>query len=214
MPKTILVLNPNSSTEVTARMQKGCEALLLPDDQVLSFATLPNGPTGIESQRHVESVVIPTCDYCLSHDADAYVIGCFSDPGLYLLREETERPVFGIGESALQAALARGGRFAIVSINTSSIPRHQRAVRSLGISDQFVGDRALDLGVTELLDRARAIERIIEVGSALRDEDGAKVLILGCSGMGTYRSEVEATLNIPVIDPTQAAVMHASHRLL
>ena len=51
--------------------------------------------------------------------------------------------------------------------------------------------------------------RIVEVGSELRDRDGAEVLILGCASMGAYRPEIERRLGLPVIDPTQAAAMRA-----
>jgi allantoin racemase len=44
------------------------------------------------------------------------------------------------------------------------------------------------------------------VGRALRDEDGADVLVMGCAGMARYRPRLEEALGIPVVDPTQAAV--------
>lgn len=211
--RNILVLNPNSSASVTAKMRQGCEAIELHPDHRVAFHTLAEGPAGIETQRHVKSVVIPTCDYFLANPADAYVIGCFSDPGLHLAREELAAPVFGIAESAYLTATGLGDRFGIVSIKESSIARHRRAVMALGLLDRLAGDRALDLGVTELLDEERAIARIIVVGRRLRDEDGADALVLGCATMGCYRSAVETTLGIAVVDPTQAAVLRASSRL-
>jgi Asp/Glu/hydantoin racemase len=39
------------------------------------------------------------------------------------------------------------------------------------------------------------------------------VLILGCATMGVYRARLEAELGIPVVDPTQAAVMRAASLL-
>ena len=43
----------------------------------------------------------------------------------------------------------------------------------------------------------------------LRDHHGADVLVLGCAGMAQYRAELEAALDLPVVDPTQAAVTMA-----
>ncbi len=45
-----------------------------------------------------------------------------------------------------------------------------------------------------------------EVGAELRDEDGADVLVMGCAGMAKFRSRLEETLKMPVVEPTQAAV--------
>ncbi len=53
------------------------------------------------------------------------------------------------------------------------------------------------------------VERIVEIGRRLRDEDGADVLILGCASIGRYRSAIEDQLGIPVVDPAQAAVTRA-----
>jgi Asp/Glu/hydantoin racemase len=63
------------------------------------------------------------------------------------------------------------------------------------------------------MDAEISIARIIDVGRRLRDEDGADVLILGCATMGVYRARLEAELGIPVVDPTQAAVMRAASLL-
>lgn len=208
--KTILVLNPNSSVAVTEAMKRGCAAIDLHPDHRAAFHTLSGTPPAIESQRDVEAVAIPACDYLLAHRADAYVLGCFSDPGLALCREELSAPVIGIGEAAYREAVTLGSPFGVMSIGNKSIARHARAIAALGLSGMLAGDRSLDLGVLDLLDIERSFCRMVEVGRALRDEDGANVLILGCATMGLYRPRIEEALAMPVIDPVQAAVLRAS----
>jgi Asp/Glu/hydantoin racemase len=207
--KTIRVLNPNSSISVTQRMQSCCATISLPAGYHVDFRTLAEGPPVIECQRDVERVVLPVCDYFHANPADAFVIGCFSDPGLYLAREELGVPVIGIAEAAVLAAVGLGARFGILAIKQGSIGRHTRMVRQLGYADRMAADRPLDLGVAELLDEDLSIARIIDVGRRMRDEDGADVLILGCATMGAYRPRLQAELGIAVVDPTQAAVMQA-----
>ncbi len=204
----IFVLNPNSSVGVTAEMDAALDRLRTPGGPEIVCGTLAEGPPGIETQEHVESVVLPIARRFEAEPADAYVIGCFSDPGLALARENLSKPVFGIAESAFHLALGLGRRFGIVAIKAGSIPRHMRHVRSLGLDDRLAGDRPLGVGVTEMAG-AGVVERIVAVGTALRDTDGADVLILGCASMGGYRAAIEAALGLPVIDPTQAAVARA-----
>jgi allantoin racemase len=208
--KTILILNPNSSVAVTDKIKAGCAGIDLHPGHRASFHTLTGTPEVLESQREVESVVIPTCDFLLSHPADAYVIGCFSDPGLALCREELRAPVVGIAEAAFREASLIGKRFGVVSIGAGSIARHARAIGALGLGPCLAGDRSLDLGVLDLLDAERSIARIVEVGRQLRDIDGADVLVLGCATMGVYRPRIEEVLAVPVVDPTQAGVLRAS----
>ncbi|MDQ0390480.1 aspartate/glutamate racemase family protein [Labrys monachus] len=205
----ILVLNPNSTSDVTASMDAALDIVRRQDGVDIVCETLAEGPPGIETQEHVESVVLPVVRYFEARPADAYVIGCFSDPGLALARENLRKPVFGIAESAFHMAAGLGARFGIVAIKRGSIPRHMRNIRGLGLIDKLAGDRPLEIGVTEMGDAERVVGRIVEVGRELRDVDGAEVLILGCASMGGYRREIEDRLGLPVVDPTQAAVMRA-----
>ena len=76
----------------------------------------------------------------------------------------------------------------------------------MGLLDRFAGERPLEMSVAESAEGAGTLARLIEVGRELRDRDGAGAVILGCAGMARHRAPLEAALEIPVIDPTQAAV--------
>ncbi len=209
----ILVLNPNSTVDVTKSMDAALDVLRTRGAPEIVCHTLIGTPAGIETQEDVESVVLPTLRHFRENPADAYVIGCFSDPGLAVCREALKGPVVGIAESAYLAAAGLAERFGVLSIKQGSIARHLRQIRMLGLESKLAADRALDMGVLELADRNRSIARIVEVGKELRDRDGAGVLLLGCASMGIYRSEIERALDMPVVDPTQSAVMRAESLL-
>jgi Asp/Glu/hydantoin racemase len=83
----------------------------------------------------------------------------------------------------------------------------------MGVTARMAGERAIELGVTELGDQDRTLARMIEVGRELRDLDGANVIIMGCAGMARYRDPLEAALGVPVVEPTQAAVAFALGQL-
>ena len=207
--RRILVVNPNSNEAVT----KGLAAALAPvrfaDGPEIECRTLAEGPYGIETQEHVESVTLPLRRLVAgSNDIDAFVIACYSDPGLAVCREATARPVFGINEAGVLTALARGERVGVIAIGQRSIRRHVRYMRQLGLMDRFAGERPLNMSVAEASGE-QTLDRMIEVGGELRDKDGADVIVMGCAGMARHRQPLEAALGIPVIDPTQAAVAMA-----
>jgi Asp/Glu/hydantoin racemase len=210
MSEPIVVVNPNSTAAVTSAIERALAPLCLPGGPAIECVTLAEGPPGIETQAHVEQVVQPLCRLVRARDdAGAFVIACFSDPGLHACREATARPVLGIAECGLLTALTRGERFGIVAILRTSLARHLRYVRQLGVATRFAGEVPLGLGVVELADAERTYKRMREVGTRLRDHHGADVLVLGCAGMAQYRADLEAEVGRPVIDPTQAAVTMA-----
>jgi allantoin racemase len=203
----IVIINPNSTEAVTAGMRATVAPLSHPTGPRLECVTLASGPPGIETDTHVADAVEPICDLVRARQGStsAFVIGCYSDPGLREARRVGLTPVFGIAESAMLSAMARGNRFGVISILDQSIPRHERYVKGLGFEGRSAGDRAIGLGVTELANEERTFDRMLAVAALLRDEDGADVLILGCAGMARYRAGLEQRIAIPVIEPTQAA---------
>ncbi len=215
MNDRIVVINPNSTEACTQSIDAAVDALRFADGPDIECVTLSEGPPGIESQRDSDSVIGPIRAYIhgRDNDAGAFVIACFSDPGLHAAREATDHPVFGIAESGYLAAMTRGERFGVISILQSSVARHGRYVRQLGIAARSAGDRAIGLGVVELSQEELVLGRMVETGTALRDDDGADVLILGCAGMARYRDRLSDALGLPVVEPTQAAVTSAIGQL-
>ncbi|MFQ5784215.1 MAG: aspartate/glutamate racemase family protein [Alphaproteobacteria bacterium] len=211
MTERIIVINPNSSVACTEGIDRALDPLRIEGGPGIECLTLDEGPPGIETQRDVDGVVGPLRRLVESHDnrAAAFVVACFSDPGVHALRETTAKPVFGIAESGLLAALALGDRFGVIAILAQSAARHRRFIRALGIESRFAGELAVGLRVTELADEAATFARMSTVGSRLRDETGADVMVMGCAGMARYRERLEDALGLPVVDPTQAAVAMA-----
>jgi Asp/Glu/hydantoin racemase len=206
----ILVVNPNSNEVVTKGLADALAPVQFADGPLIECRTLKEGPYGIETQEHVESVALPLRNLVAgNNDIDAFVIACYSDPGLHVCREASSRPVFGINECGVLTALARGERFGVIAIAQRSIRRHMRYMRQMGLLDRLAGERPLDMSVAETASGETTLERMIAIGEELRDEDGADVLVMGCAGMARHRRPLEAALGVPVIDPTQAAVAMA-----
>ena len=208
--RRIVVVNPNSNAAVTRGLDEALRALAFPEGPEIVCTTLAEGPYGIETQADVESVAMPLRRLIESDNgADAFVIACYSDPGLHVCREGTARPVFGIAESGVLTALARAETFGVIAIKQRSIRRHVRYLRQMGLTERLAGERPLEMSVAETASGEGTLDRLIAVGRELRDEDGAGAIVMGCAGMARHRRALEEALGVPVIDPTQAAVAMA-----
>jgi allantoin racemase len=206
----IRVVNPNSNEAVTRGIDTALEPLRFENGPEIVCSTLAEGPFGIESQADAESVVMPLLRLIeTDNSSDAFVIACFSDPGLHVCREGTPRPVFGIAECGVLAALARADRFGVIAIGQRSIARHTRYLRQMGLMSRLAGERPLDMSVAETASGEKTLDRMVEVGRELKERDGAAAVVMGCAGMARHRLALEQALGVPVIDPTQAAVAMA-----
>jgi allantoin racemase len=214
MPDRILVINPNSTVAVTSAIDDAMEPLRLAGGPEIACLTLAEGPPGVESQTDADGVILPLCRVIREQEAScaAFVIACFSDPGLFSAREATAKPVLGIAECGIVTALTLGHRFGVISILARSVPRHLRYIAAMGLGQRLAGDLPVGLGVTELGDARTALTQMIDTGRSLRDEHGADVLVMGCAGMARYRADLEEAVRIPVVEPTQAAVAMAIGR--
>jgi allantoin racemase len=208
MPASILVINPNSNSDVTEAMDRALDIFRADDAPKIVCQTIADGPAGVESQRDSD-LAAPLVSDLIANEIDgfdAFVVACYSDPGVRASRELVRKPVFGIAETALTQSIQLGRRPGVISILGAAVERHWAHARSLELDGFIVADIPIGLRIKDLSDEEKASERLISAGRCLRDEHRAESIILGCAGMARYRGILKAEIGLPVIDPTQAAV--------
>jgi Asp/Glu/hydantoin racemase len=215
MAERILVINPNSTEAVTRGIDEAVEPLRIPGGPAIDCLTLREGPPGIETQQHVDGVIPHLLSLVAREEKrySAFVVACYSDPGLHSLREATAKPVLGISECGILTALTLGQKFGVIAILRQSIARHLRYVGALGVGERLAGELPVDLPVVELSNAEKTFGRMVQVGRTLREQHGADVLVMGCAGMARYRKPLQDEIGIPVVEPTQAAVAMAIGRV-
>ena len=163
MIRPIVVINPNSNQSVTDGLEKG----LMPFNKIGAFpiecVTLTDGPFGIESQLTNLVKTRP--------DASAFVIACYSDPGLDACRSLTPQPVFGIQESGVLTALSRAERFGVIAIADASVERHRRYLSRMQVLNRLAGEIALNISVEESANGTETYQRLTRIGHQLIEMD-------------------------------------------
>jgi allantoin racemase len=205
----IMVINPNTSIGMTDHIRKE----LLPikrSDTTLDVICPDGGPETIESAYDEAYAIPPTLELVKRANKEGYdavILACFSDPGLYAAREISVIPVVGIEESSFHVAAMLGARFSIMTPRKSRIPAKRKEVFVRGLDHYLASVRSLELSVAETdSDPEKTKQRVLEEATRAVHDDGAEVIILGCAGMAGYAPEIEADLNIKVIDPTAVAL--------
>ncbi|EPJ54771.1 MAG: hypothetical protein OFPI_05480 [Osedax symbiont Rs2] len=207
--KNILVINPNSSLTMTAAIRRGLESISLPENISWQCQHLSAAPIGIETAAHIEEVIPLLQQVASAKHCDALVVSCFSDPGVAQLRKDLAVPIFGIGESAYQQAASVSRNVGIISILDASVGRHKIALQQLDLLSYITADIALNLSTTQLHETQMVSKRLKEVAAQLV-EKGADCLVLGCAGLADYRQMLSSAMQLPVIEPSQAALLAAA----
>jgi allantoin racemase len=147
---------------------------------------------------------------------DAIFICPVADYGVRQLRACVNIPVVGAGQASMQIAAGLGARFAIITVWPPTIRRsYERHLRETGFESlcsgvyyvteeqelgAFLGPDGLmkKLGTTH---RGALFDRTVQVARKAI-QDGADVIVLGCTCMSPICSDLAADLDgIPVVDP-------------
>jgi len=207
MSQRILVINPNSNDSVTRGMDTALQPVRRPGQVDITCHTLDDAPFGIETDDDIDQAARLVVPHIAGNPGySAYVIACYSDPGLDAARRQSDAPVYGIQESAVALCATHERRFGVLALGRESIQRHIAYVRALGMHAWHAGERPIDVSVDQAANDPRTLEKIVESGRQLIEEDGAEYLVLGCAGMAAWRKPAQRALGVPVIDPVLAAV--------
>ncbi len=202
------ILQNDFFEEVTEREFK---AYARPGTEI-TVVSLERGPASIESM-YDEYVSAPwtleKVKLAEQEGYDAVIIDCMGDPALHGARELVDIPVIGPAEASMAMACVIGHRFSVVTVLQSVVPIFHNMVAAYGFKDRFASIRFIDIPVLEL-DREDEVKEGLAVESRKAiDEDGADLIILGCTGMIGMAKGLEKKLGVPVIDPTAAALKMA-----
>jgi len=207
MKPRILVINPNSNESVTRGIDQALQSARQEYGFDISCSTLAKGPLGIETDEDIKvAVPLVVTEICSNSDYDAFVIACYSDPGLNEARTIAKKPVLGIHDSAVSLCASYGRHFGVLALSRDSIQRHIAYVRHLGYQSFHAGERPLDINVDQAANDPGVLKMIIDTGRQLVDDDGAETVILGCAGLGRHRSAAQQAIGVPVVDPVESAL--------
>jgi allantoin racemase len=205
----IMVINANTSESFTNHIREELERVKRSDTE-LTVLSPERGPETIESAYDEAMAVPPILDLVKKANKekyDAVIIGCFSDPGLEAAKEISNIPVIGIEESTIHMAAMLGARFSVFTPKRERIPSKRAHIHMRGLDYYLASVRSLGLSVAETDgDPVRTKARVLAEAKKAAEEDGAEVIILGCTGMAGYSSEIESKLNVKVLDPTAVAL--------
>jgi Asp/Glu/hydantoin racemase len=207
----ILIVNPNTTAEVTSLMLEAGRAAASPGVEVRAI-TAPRGLPYITNRAEAQiggAIALEMLAEARG-GCDAAILATFGDPGLFGARELFEFPVIGISEAAMLTACMLGGRFLIVTFANALCGWFSDCVAMHRLEDRCAGVVALDRGFGSLEDvRETNWEALVTLANAAIAERGADAAILAGAPLSGLAARARGLIQVPVIDPIVAAVKQA-----
>ena len=203
----ILIINPNSSKEMTLTIQKAAEDFVGGEYETVCKRN-PEAPAFIETYEDRIKTAPGMIKLVREHKDkfDAFIVACHCDPNLEVLKEITDKPVVGIGEASMKIASMLGHCFSVVTATAHSIPNKEAQIHKYHLQDMLASVKA----PPEKFKDAQDEEKITQAARAAIDEDEAEVIVLGCAGMSGLDKRIQARLSVPVLDGVACALIIAS----
>jgi allantoin racemase len=205
----LLIVNPNTSEGVTARIRAAADAVARPEDQ---FTTVPAayGPRLIVTEEDAQVATEGVLAAVARHEGeiDGIVIGSFGDTGAESLRlRYPGTPILGIAEAAFATARKIGGQFAIVTFAPEVAPPLAKMTERHGMVEQLIRIAAVPRPLSH--DPAEVADLLCdELGALCLScvSEGAGSIILGGGPLAGLAGRLSPICPVPLIDGTQAAI--------
>jgi Asp/Glu/hydantoin racemase len=207
----LLIVNPNTSADVTARMLEAARGAAGAGVEFLA-ATAPRGLPYISSRAEAQigGAVALEMLADAEPELDAAILAAFGDPGLFGAKELFDFPIVGVSEAAMLTACLLGGRFLIVTFTPALCGWFRDCVAMHGLEARCAGVAALDRPFNALGEvQDRNGEALIAFAAAEARAMDAASVIFGGAPLAGLAARAREMLAVPVVDPIAAAVKQA-----
>jgi Asp/Glu/hydantoin racemase len=205
----LLIINPNSSLSVTARINAAAQAAALPGEEITTICAkgapdlIVTPEDALDAEKAVKQALL-----AWTRPVDGVILASFGDTGLEAVRAQIAIPVVGIAQSAYAMASVLGPRMSIVSFD----PAMAEALRKTALGYGH-GDRLVAMHMVQGTSWADPGEIQVKLGSQLLDlckhsarEDRVNSIVLGGGPLAGLAARLQPEVPVPVIDGTTAAI--------
>lgn len=204
----LLVINPNTSADVTALIEAEAVRSAGPDTELL-VRTAGHGVEYIETRFESLIAAGAVAEIIAEYhgQVDGVVVAAFGDPGMPALKELVDVPVIGITEAALCAAALQGQRFSIIAISDRITAWYRDCVEHFGLGGRLASIRSINQSLNSIGSvQADFKDTLLALSRQAVAEDGADVVILAGAPLAGLARELEGQIPVPVVDGISAGI--------
>lgn len=205
------VINGNTNETVSAQILGSARKAVSSECEVAAI-TPEFGVPGVESFLDGALASVGVCDAIAGHkkDFDAFVIACFSDPGLFAARTICEVPVLGIAQASMLTAIQIGSGFSLISPQPRIRGVLEDIVNRYCFQTFYNGTVTIPLTVSQSVDsNEKKLDLLRKACKEALEQQKSDVLILAGAVLAGLDEVLQSELCVPVLDPVKCALTMA-----
>ena len=205
----ILVINPNSSKEMTLGIDASARKYASADTEIRTISST-GGPLAIECLADAEAVQDQIMGYVNQANEDNYdavIMACYGQSLAQAAKKISKIPVYGIAEPQLYMACLLGSKFSVIGLKKDSDTVMQERLKSLRLISRCASVRTIGVSIMEcVVNRESTYAALTKEARIAVEEDAADVICLGCAGLAGLDKPMQQELGVPVLDGVVCAV--------
>ena len=206
----ILVVNGNTSDEITERVAEEARAAASPGTEIKPVKAAFGSRlilSRVDNAIAAHAVITALARH--HEDCDAAVIAASPDMGLAGARELLPIPVVGMTETALLTSCMIGGMFGLIVFDRRATPVFKDLVASYGLTARMAGMYTVEMTKTDFFDPERVKTSILGAIEHLVQMDGADCVVITGATMAGVSQSLRGPSPVPLVSSITCAVRQA-----
>lgn len=203
----ILLVNPNLTEAVTARVLQAAQASARPGT-TFEAVTGSFGPVVIGSRAENALAAHGVLELVARHapGCDAVVLAVSLDTAAWACRELLRIPVVGMTEAALHTAALLAPRFAVLTYGRRLVPVYREVVEGCGLAGRLSGVAAVEVTPQQTFSEPERVLAEVRAAALQLVEQGAEAVVLAGAAMAAMAPQLQADVPVPLLDGVACAV--------
>jgi allantoin racemase len=209
-----LLINPNASTHITARLAASARAVLMPGE-TLHAVNATQEPAVVRDAATLAQAELQAVALFDAHAAaaDAVLLGISLDGAAETLRARAgRRTVVGMTEAAVMSALLTAPRIGLLTLGPAMVPLYAARATQMGVAGRVAGIEAPE-APSAFLPQTMGVDAAtlaaLDAAGARLQAAGAGALVLAGAVLCGYAPALAARRGVPVFDGMACAVLQA-----
>ena len=201
----ICIINPYATEKSNAKLKK-CVSEVIDKDSTVYL----NEKSIVEDyySYYLETTNISTLvkEIESNNTSDAFIIACYEDVGIDVIRKITSKPVIGIGEAAFYTASIIANKFSIITNLSVSHEALKNNLIKYDLNHKCVSLKSIEVPILDMETMSKSNIRKLESEiNRTIVEDNPEALIITSPGILNLTKIFSDRFNIPIIEGVTAA---------